>query len=300
MQIKVDFGNLTQEQREAIAGFILAYPAAQPAVPACIHKDTADEALVEVGKQHPLPDTHGSRPLDEDAAKINAIFGQGSAGPTFADVGIPPPPLPVAPAPFTVAADPSRTAQEDTQAPTFPWPFPPASEQFALPTVPAAPAPSAPAAPPSPAGAGSLDSKGLPWDARIHSSKRTQNADGSWRVRKGVNAFAVAQVETQLRQGVETGPFVLQAAPAPTAAATAAATTAATAPPPPVEDARAQFVALIGRTSAALQTGKITQPEINQICTESGVQALPLLANRQDLIPTVASRIDALIAARSQ
>jgi hypothetical protein len=65
-------------------------------------------------------------------------------------------------------------------------------------------------------------------------------------------------------------------------------------------DARQQFVGLVGRASAAIQAGKVSQAEVNQICADSGIPALPLLANRLDLVATVASRIDALIAARSQ
>jgi len=66
------------------------------------------------------------------------------------------------------------------------------------------------------------------------------------------------------------------------------------------QDARQQFVGLVGRASAAIQGQKVTPAEVNQICADSGIPALPLLANRLDLVATVASRIDALIAARSQ
>ena len=66
------------------------------------------------------------------------------------------------------------------------------------------------------------------------------------------------------------------------------------------QDPRAQFVALIGRASAALQAGKVTQEEINQVCQASGIPALPLLANRLDLVATVAASIDAIIASRGQ
>ena len=65
-------------------------------------------------------------------------------------------------------------------------------------------------------------------------------------------------------------------------------------------DARGMFVALVGRASAAIQGQKVTQAEVNQCCADAGVPALPLLVNRLDLVATVASRIDALIAARSQ
>ncbi len=66
------------------------------------------------------------------------------------------------------------------------------------------------------------------------------------------------------------------------------------------QDARQQFVGLVGRASAAIQAGKVSQAEVNQICADSSIPALPLLANRLDLVATVASRIDALIAARGQ
>jgi hypothetical protein len=38
---------------------------------------------------------------------------------------------------------------------------------------------------------------------------------------------------------------------------------------------------------------------VNQCCADSGIPALPLLANRLDLVASVAAKIDALIAARS-
>ena len=63
-------------------------------------------------------------------------------------------------------------------------------------------------------------------------------------------------------------------------------------------DARAQFVALVGRASAAIQGQNVTQAEVNQCCVDAGVPALPLLANRLDLVAQVAAHIDALIAAR--
>ena len=80
------------------------------------------------------------------------------------------------------------------------------------------------------------------------------------------------------------------------------------APPPPApsappvgsvpQDARAQFVGLVGRASAAIQAGKVTQAEITQCCAAAGVPALPLLANRLDLVAQVAAQVDAMIAAR--
>lgn len=44
-----------------------------------------------------------------------------------------------------------------------------------------------------------FDSKGLPWDERIHSGSRKFNADGSWRYRKNVPDETKAVVEGELR-----------------------------------------------------------------------------------------------------
>lgn len=70
-----------------------------------------------------------------------------------------------------------------------------ANEFLDLVSSPAVPvAPLAHAADPS-----GLDSKGLPWDERIHSSSRKFNADGSWRYRKNVPDETKASVEGELR-----------------------------------------------------------------------------------------------------
>ena len=342
MHINVDPAGLTQEQREAVAGFILAYPGKACAgscgkhTVAELHTHTAGvvpgpttapvnelEAL-QHDHESTMPEaafgSHGSAALDADAAKLNAIFGQGAAGPTLADVGLAPaaafgvPPAPLAGSIPAIAA-------ASTVAPP-----PPANT---------APTTTTPGAASSAAGV-ELDAKGLPWDARIHAGTKRKNADGSWTAKRGVDPALVAQVEAELRQvmgAAPAAPLAQGVAPVPTPASVAASTIAPSVPtgavplpvaPPPApapvagaaptmpaapsaapagevpQDARQQFVGLVGRASAAIQAGKVSQAEVNQICADSGIPALPLLANRLDLVTTVASRIDALIAARGQ
>lgn len=48
----------------------------------------------------------------------------------------------------------------------------------------------------TPAGA-ELDSAGSPWDARIHSSGKSKLQDGTWKLKKGVDAALVQQVTAQ-------------------------------------------------------------------------------------------------------
>lgn len=44
-----------------------------------------------------------------------------------------------------------------------------------------------------------VDKEGLPWDSRIHSSSKALVADGTWRLRRGVDAVQVAEVKDELR-----------------------------------------------------------------------------------------------------
>jgi len=348
MQINVDPAGLTQEQREAVAGFILAYPGKACAgtcghAVAEIHAHT-HQAPVASGETGPALDpeiaalvkddgefqasvafgSHGSPALDADAAKLNAIFGQGAAGPALGDVGLAPA------AAFGVPAVPLAGSTPVIAGGSTVAPPPPANT---------APITTTPGVASSAAGAFSagveLDKHGLPWDGRIHAGTKRKNADGSWTAKRGVDPALVATVEAELRQvmGAAPAPLAQGVAPVPTPVSVAASTTVPPAPtgavpqpvaPPPApapvagaapsmpaapsvapagevpQDARQQFVGLVGRASAAIQAGKVTQAEVTQICADSGIPALPLLANRLDLVATVASRIDALIAARGQ
>ena len=171
-----------------------------------------------------------------------------------------------------------------------------------------------PQGPISPATGATLDKDGLPWDARIHASTKTFNADGTWRKKRGVETTLIQTVEGELKKLMAIpspaaaaptppvpppppGPATTQAAPPPPGPATTQA-----APPPPANateaELRMQFVALVGRASAAIQNGKLMEHELNSTCAFAGVGSLPLLGNRLDLVPQVAATIDQIIASR--
>lgn len=68
--------------------------------------------------------------------------------------------------------------------------------------------------PPQPPGI-QVDSKGMPWDARIHASTRAFVADGTWRQRRNIDPITVIAVENELRSVLtgnaamsSTNPFV--------------------------------------------------------------------------------------------
>lgn len=353
MQINVDPAGLTQEQREAVAGFILAYPGkscgGQCHAGAEIHDAShavtlgvtlvttkAHAAITELAAHATaagLPSTV-TETLDPEIAQLAKEGGEFDASVAFggpapdqmaaAAFGSAPAPLPLGAtaAPSIAVAAPSLTVPAAM----------PGTTSTATPTVPAPPAPtaapsiSAPiAAPSTPASGVELDKHGLPWDGRIHAGTKRKNADQSWTAKRGVDPALVAQVEAELRQvmgapgAAPLAPALAAPIPAPQAAsvttptagvassavavpappASAPAASVAPVPPAPSGDARQQFVGLVGRASAAIQAGKVTQAEVNQCCADAGVPALPLLANRLDLVPQVAAHVDALIAARA-
>jgi len=153
-----------------------------------------------------------------------------------------------------------------------------------------------------------VDKDGLPWDARIHSSSKAKNADGSWRVKRGLTDTLKAQVEAELKSS--------------TAANTAAATTAAVTPPaagvgglpplpggnlPPLPNAAATdpaYTALVqliatNTRSDANPNGRITDDWVKTILSHYGVAEgnLQNLAHTPALVPQIATYIAAALAA---
>lgn len=302
IQISVDPAGLSQEQREAVAGFILAFPGKACAgtcghAVAEIHAHTA--GVVEGPTTAPVvPAVNELEALqhDHESTMPEAAFGKPDEA--AAAFGVPAAPL---------AVSTPAIAAASTVAPP--------------PPVNTAPITTTPGVASSVAGV-DLDAKGLPWDNRIHAESKGKIADGTWRKKRNIDPTVLATVEAELRQlmGAPAAPLA-HAAIATVAAGFTPTPTSAPAvavPPPPVvgaaptmpaapnaapagevpADARAQFVALVGRASAAIQGQKVTQAEVNQCCVDAGVPALPLLANRLDLVAQVAANIDALIAAR--
>lgn len=120
----------------------------------------------------------------------------------------------------------------------------------------AAPSTSAPAAPP--VSSADLDKNGLPWDERIHASSRAKIADGSWRMKRGVQQHVVEEVEAQLR-----GQTHGSAAAEPAAPAAPAAPPGPPAPPAaPVAGDGLTFGQLAKRVGAKITLGELTAQDL--------------------------------------
>lgn len=137
----------------------------------------------------------------------------------------------------------------------------------------AAPSTNAPAAPPV-SSVAEVDKNGLPWDERIHASSRAKIADGTWRMKRGVQQHVVDTVEAELRgQSFQPGTI---ADPAAYEAAKAARTIreiqpdAPPAPPgppappaAPVAGAGLTFGQLAKRVGAKITLGELTAQDLS-------------------------------------
>lgn len=169
-----------------------------------------------------------------------------------------------------------------------PKPVAPFASAGSVPTPP-------PVVPAPPVPATSLDSAGLPWDERIHSSSKNTVADGTWRRKRGVDEALVASVEAELRALMGNAPAAGAGAPtvesAPIAPVPAPAIPAA---PAPAATGPTTFKELTDWLLGLTKSNKISPTDVTLVIQGLGVEGvsmLPHLANRLDLIPDVASKL---------
>lgn len=143
------------------------------------------------------------------------------AAPSFA-AAVPPPIAPV----VSTDTSPAPTTAFAQAAAIVP---PPATTAAPLTTPPAA------------GGSVERDSKGMPYDGRIHSSSKAKVADGSWRYKRGTGDTYIKQVEDELR-GAAAAPVVAAAAPVVAVPAAAAPVVGGVGTPWPFRDGDGQPV----------------------------------------------------------
>jgi hypothetical protein len=182
-------------------------------------------------------------------------------------------------------------------------------------------APAATAVPAAPVAAPTgieTDKNGLPWDGRIHSSARSKVADGSWKMRRGVDDEFVKGIENELRQTMGLPTLAVAASPltpppaavfAQPAAPVVAPAPVVVAPPvevpaPPVASIAPvvaapvasavtpmNFAKLMSLITAAFAAKTLDQATINAAVQAAGLPSLPMLAARPDLVATVADKL---------
>lgn len=194
--------------------------------------------------------------------------------------------------------------------PTVPVVMPATTSTAPLPVpVPPAPTPASvapPAAPTtgSPAPGVELDTRGLPWDARIHARTKSKTANGQWKNARGIDAAEVTRIEAELRNLMAI-PAAAPAVPVPpplVPAAPAIAPPSVPAPPaPPASGATAaspsSFPELMLRISGAQTQRQLNQTQVSAVVAKYALPGIAALTQRPDLIPSFAADIEAQIAA---
>lgn len=257
LKIEFDPSTLTRSQREDLASFILGWGTDENLGTAV----TSDGETLQV--------TSCTSGVIEPGMKLTGVITEAQHPKSV---------------PSSADADRSSIALVDTMVNTSAGIAP-------LPPVPMPGTPVGIAVPQSP-NLAEVDSKGMPWDARIHSSSKAKVADGSWKYRRRVSDEEVKRVEAELR------------GPARGDAMDAAAlfTAPGIAPPPPLAtsepDLRKEYAQLMIRVAQAKGSGKMTTEEVTSALAAHGVPSLPMLSTKLDQVSAVAAEIDALIASR--
>lgn len=121
-----------------------------------------------------------------------------------------------------------------------------------------------------------LDSRGFPWNERIHTRVKTKNKDGSWRYLRDAPPRIVAEVENSFL-GIPTPPEV---------------------PPPPSKPevlAPMEFSELMEIIIDATASGKIDRTQIMEVLHKFGFNTIPAVSEHPDKIPVIAGLLKEII-----
>ena len=138
-----------------------------------------------------------------------------------------------------------------------------------------------------------LDSRGLPWDARIHSSSKNRNADGSWRKLRGVHEGFVNDVENELSRTMN-APAVPVAPIEEPVTQTPSETVIPDVPVVPVDEP-VSFNDFMQYLTPKLAAGEINPAQVAGVIASVELPHIGALFNRPDLIPAVKQKIEALL-----
>lgn len=109
-----------------------------------------------------------------------------------------------------------------------------------------------------------LDSEGLAWDYRVHSSSKTKTAEGKWKMKRNVPEKIIVEATKNNKSTLE-------------------------APPPPD-----LFPEFMKTATAKISAGKLDHLSLAKLLQARGVPDISAVKVRQDLIPEFIRDIEAL------
>lgn len=179
----------------------------------------------------------------------------------------------------------------------------------------------------NPATVTEVDSAGVRWDARIHSSTKTKVANGEWRARKGADPALVEQVLAEQKQlaalpaapvaeattltvsalaSTSTGPGTVAVGSlqptvqVPVMPAVATVPAVPVMPPPPAAPTVTKFSELCDWLNGPMLAvpPKLSMDDVVAELSKHGMKQLQDLMMRQDYVPVVHQGLSALVAGR--
>lgn len=149
-----------------------------------------------------------------------------------------------------------------------------------------------------------LDTAGIPWDERIHSSTKGTNKDGTWSRRRNTPDATYDAVMTELKGGVIPKPpimsdTILVPPPPPPAPPAPSAENETVVPPPPATSTQApvSFPLLMVKITKAQTAGKIDAAKVTEFLGMFGLAVVKELASAgADTIAAVNALVDAHVA----
>lgn len=155
------------------------------------------------------------------------------------------------------------------------------------------PSVSLPPPPPAAAPAGTLlDKDGLPWNATIHASTRTQTTDGRWKMKRGVDADVVARVTAEMR-AVMAGTPIAPVPPPPPPPITITPADGAAQSTPAAQNIAPEMTwpLLCQRITTDMSAGTLTTERLKAVLDAQGIPSFPLLVTFPDQVPAVAKAL---------
>ena len=132
-----------------------------------------------------------------------------------------------------------------------------------------------------------LDSAGIPWDERIHSRTKSKTKDGKWKVKRNVDPEQSQVILGQLAE-VAAIPSPILPPPPPL---DVNPTVDRFIPPPPKKSG-GRYIEFMQWLTPLMAGGGISLAEVLSILKMNGVDNIPLLASRPDLIEGVETLIE--------
>lgn len=140
-------------------------------------------------------------------------------------------------------------------------------------------------------GGNEKDIKGLPWDHRIHARTRTKTADGAWKLMRGVDGGLVKKIEAELA-GALNAPAVPAVPAVPVEQPVVPIPPVPSAPAVTEVDTNSAWFTAMAKITTVVKEGQMTHAQVMTIVKSMGLESIPLIAQRPDLIPAILHRID--------